>query len=60
MSAKKKKRFCAHPGCGVPLQTKREYCTAHTCQAFSVAYEDCVMQWGHRNKHMNKAGEEWE
>jgi len=59
MSTKKKKRFCAHPGCGALLMTKREYCTVHICQAFSVAYEGCVMQRGHQNKHLNKAGEEW-
>jgi hypothetical protein len=65
MSAKKK-RFCAHGrGCDEVVPRKGgEYCPAHRCAAFSVAYGQCVMgadHWGPSlaSKHMNKEGDEW-
>jgi hypothetical protein len=56
------KHYCAYPGgCPVVLKGSRreEYCTEHTCTAFSVSYGQCVQVLGHQNKHINGENEEW-
>ena len=36
-----------------------EYCSEHTCAAFSASYGQRVLTKNHQNKHLSEEGEEW-